>query len=257
VSYRWLAEYYDSVFDFAPGWGAKARDRVLGPVLPKVRSACDIACGTGSTALWLARKGIRTSAMDLSPGMVRQAREKARAAGLSIRVECGDMRELRLPEPVDLVTCEFDALNHVPRRSDLKRVATAVARALVPGGWFYFDVNTRLAFRKLWPTTWWIEKRDVILAMHGGYNAKRDQGWSDVEVFVRKGRLWERHTERIVEVCWTNREIRSALKEAGFSTIRGWDAAPLMVEGGDVPPGCRTFYLARKKGRPLAPPQSA
>ncbi len=51
-----------------------------------------------------------------------------------------------MPEPGDLVSCEFDALNHVPRKADLALVAKAVARALRPGGHFCFDVNNRLSF---------------------------------------------------------------------------------------------------------------
>ncbi len=71
------------------------------------------------------------------------------------------MRAFRLTEPVDLVLCEFDALNHIPRKPDLARVASAVARALRPGGHFYFDVNNRLAFETIWPGTWWVEDPDV------------------------------------------------------------------------------------------------
>jgi cyclopropane fatty-acyl-phospholipid synthase-like methyltransferase len=44
--------------------------------------------------------------VDLSPVMCRRAREKAREAGLPLRVIHADMREFRLPELVDLVTCE-------------------------------------------------------------------------------------------------------------------------------------------------------
>jgi SAM-dependent methyltransferase len=48
-----------------------------------------------------------------------------------------------------------DVLNHVPEKADLALVAKAVCRALRPGGYFYFDVNNRLAFEKLWPGTMW------------------------------------------------------------------------------------------------------
>jgi hypothetical protein len=53
---------------------------VLGRILPHVEAACDLACGTGTTALNLARKGIRTYAVDLSPLMCRAARKKAARA---------------------------------------------------------------------------------------------------------------------------------------------------------------------------------
>jgi hypothetical protein len=48
---------------------------------------------------------------------------------MPLRVLRGDMREFRLPEPVDLVLCEFDALNHVPRKGDLAPVAVTVREA--------------------------------------------------------------------------------------------------------------------------------
>ena len=113
-------------------------------ILPHVETACDLACGTGTTALILARKGINMYAVDLSPLMCRIAREKAGRARLPVRVLRADMRSFRLPESVDLVTCEYDALNHVPRRADLRMVAKAVERVLRPGGHFFFDVNTPL-----------------------------------------------------------------------------------------------------------------
>jgi SAM-dependent methyltransferase len=247
MGYRRLADYYDTVFDFGPAWGAQPREYVLGPILPRVRSACDIACGTGSTALWMAGLGIRTSALDLSPNMVRRARAKMKASGMHVPVQRADMRRFRLAEPVDLVTCEFDALNHVPKRSDLSQVVKCVSAALNPGGWFYFDVNTSLAFRSLWPTTWWIERPGVAFVMHGGYDAKHDRAWSDVELFERWGRLWKRTTERVEEVCWTDAEIRAALRQAGFAVVRSWDGNSLLEPPATPPPGCRTYYLARKR----------
>ena len=136
--YKLLATYYDQLFRFHLSWFEAARQRVLGGILPHVKSACDLACGTGTTALLLARKGIKMFGVDLSPTMRRLAREKSRRLGLPLRVVAGDMRHFRLPEPVDLVLCEFDALNHVERKGDLALVGRAVSRALRPGGYFSF-----------------------------------------------------------------------------------------------------------------------
>ncbi len=244
--YHWLSRYYDKVFSFAPGWGEPARRRILGPLLPHIKSACDLACGTGSTALALAGRGIKMYAVDLSPGMCRAAREKARRAGLSVRVLRADMRAFHLPEAVDLVTCEFDALNHVPHERDLARVAKAVARALRPGGHFYFDVNTTLSFRTMWPDTLWVDTPGVAVVMHGGYDRRRDRAWSEVEWFIREGSLWRRRRERVEEVCWTDAEIREALHKEGFDETRSWDAAPLLKADPTIRPGYRTYYLARK-----------
>jgi len=244
--YKLLAEYYDRFWTFHLPWFEAARERVLGHILPRVESACDLACGTGTTALLLAANGIKMFAVDLSPVMCRLARQKARRVRLPLRVLRADMRAFRLPQPVDLVLCEFDALNHVPGKTDLALVASAVAEALRPGGHFYFDVNNRLAFKTIWPGTWWIEEPDVAIVMHGGYERLQDRGWTNIEWFLREGRYWRRRRERVEQVSWTPTEIRGALRQAGFDQVRAWDATPFFKDDPKIRPGCRTFYLARK-----------
>jgi SAM-dependent methyltransferase len=162
------------------------------------------------------------------------------------------MRRFRLPEPVDLIICEFDALNHVPRKADLQVVAKAVARALRPGGYFYFDVNNRLAFERYWPGTLWIEKPGVAVVMHRGFDRLHERAWTNVEWFIRDGRCWRRRHERVEEVCWTFSEIRHTLHQAGFAHLRKWDFTPffkndpLFKNNPLICPGCRTAYLARR-----------
>jgi SAM-dependent methyltransferase len=243
--YKWLAEYYDQLFTFHLPWFEAARQRVLVDILPRLDSACDLACGTGTTALLLAGRGIKMFGVDLSPVMCRLARQKAQRARLPVRIFHADMRDFRLPEQVGLVLCEFDALNHVPRKTDLRRVARAVSRALQPGGYFFFDVNNRRAFEKIWPGSSWAEQPGVVMLMHGGYDRARERGWTAVEWFLREGKLWRRHRERIEQVAWTSAEIRCTLRDAGFDRVRAWDAR-LFSRMPNLSPGCRTFYLARK-----------
>lgn len=247
--YNWLARYYDPLFAAYRGPMDEAREKLLGGLLPEVESACDLACGTGTTAVALARRGIRMYGVDLSPVMCRLAREKAKKARVRVRVSRGDMRTFRLPETVDLITCEYDALNHVPAKEDLKLVANAVARALRPGGRFLFDVNNRLGFKSYWNLTMWVERPGVVLVMRNGEDHMHDRAWCDVEWFIRDGPSWKRRRERVEEVCWSEKEIRSALRGAGFDRVRAWDAAPFFRADPLIQRGCRTVYLARKAQR--------
>jgi len=245
--YRWLAKYYDQVLpDRSPLNGA--REVILAPVLPSITSVCDLACGTGDTALTFARGGLKVFGVDGSSAMVRAARRKLSVARLPGSILRGDMRDFRLPEPVDLVTCEGDAVNHVYQKSDLTRVAAAVARALRPGGYFYFDVNNRKGFERYWNATWCGEAPGVVMVLRSACDPAQDRAWSDVDWFIREGKCWSRRREHVEEVCWSAAEIRTALKGAGFQTIREFDAAPYF-NSEFMQPGCRSMYLARKPVR--------
>jgi SAM-dependent methyltransferase len=253
--YRWLAQYYDEIFAPFRSPMDAARERLLSRILPHVQTACDLACGTGDTALTLARRGIATCAVDLSPVMCRLARQKARQACLPLRVLQADMRTFSLSEPVDLITCEYDALNHLPRHADLPRAARAVARALRPGGYFFADVNNAPGFRRYWTGAVWFETPDVAMVMRNGHSPQADRAWSDLEWFVRQGTLWRRHRERIEEVCWDDAAFRRTFQQAGFDQVRAWDGAPFFKGSSLVRPGCRTIYLARKASpAPIATP---
>lgn len=245
--YRWLAKCYDEIFNPVRAPIDTARKHILRGVLPRARTVCDLACGTGTTALALARRGVTTYAVDASPWMCQVARSKAARKDVPIRVLRQDMRTLRLPESVDLVICEGDALNHLPRKADLRLVAKAVGRALLPGGYFFFDVNNSPGFRKYWTGTVWLEKPGVVLVMRNGHTPQADTAWSDIECFFRDGRYWRRRHERVEEVCWGSAEIRRTFQEAGFDRLRAWDAAPFF-KGNPivVGPGCRTCYLFHK-----------
>jgi len=252
--YRWLAYYYDEFFRALRSAVDAGRERALGLILPRVEFACDLACGTGDTSLILARRGIKMYAVDIAPIMCRLVRLKARRARLPVRVIRADMRSFRLPQPVDLITCEGDALNHLPRKADLAKVVQAVHRALRPGGYFFFDVNNSLGFARYWSGIVWFEKPGVVLVMRNGHNRRADRAWSDIEWFIRDRKRWQRHRERVV--CWDSEEIHQTFRKTGFDQLRAWDAAPFFKASTDMPRsdrkipivarGCRTFYLVRK-----------
>lgn len=109
----------------------------------RIERILDLACGTGSATVSLAASGYSVIGMDLSPEMVRAARRKAEVAGVDVQFAVGDMRDFDLPAPVDAILCLGDAVNHLLEMTDLTRAFRCMARALAPGGYLVFDVNTR------------------------------------------------------------------------------------------------------------------
>ncbi len=253
--YKVFSEFYDQIAEPLRAPNLRAREEVLWPLLRSESRApnrelriCDLCCGTGTTALEFAERGLRVFAVDGSHDMLKVARAKFAKARASVGTIHADMRAFRLPEAVDLITCEFDAINHLAHKRDLDAVARSVARALRPGGHFFFDANTRLCFQKLWVMNWIQQGRGFFMAARGGYDARRDKGWTEWNWFIpeRAGR-WRRFTEHYEEVAWTKVEIRTALSEAGLHVCGCWDLTRFARGAEWAMPGCRHFWLAEKR----------
>jgi ubiquinone/menaquinone biosynthesis C-methylase UbiE len=95
----------------------------------------DLGCGTGTDAVFLARQGVKVTAIDISSAMVEEARSKAARAGLSdmVQVSVRAIGELEtFPDGTfDGIISAFAALNTVP---SLTQFAAEAARILVPHG---------------------------------------------------------------------------------------------------------------------------
>jgi SAM-dependent methyltransferase len=252
LPYGLLARFYDALADYAPAMNRHAREHILGRRLDRITSACDLGCGSGETALELARHGLEVYAVDLSPALCRLARAKARRERLPVHVLCADMRQFRLRRRVDLVTCEFAALNHLPRKPDLLRVFRAVARALRPGGWFLFDLNTPRSLREQSNMTEWMERREFKLLLRGRYDRKRRAGILTFDWFVPAGpagKFWRHEQEAVEHIAWSDAEIHLALRRAGFRRIRVFDGLDVRPRLPGAKRGYDAYYLAEKTNR--------
>jgi predicted TPR repeat methyltransferase len=102
-------------------------------------SVLDLGCGTGLAGAAFRRQAAHLAGVDLSPGMVAEARAK----GIYDRLETGDLIEFLGAAPAarqyyDLVIAA-DVFVYL---FDLVPVARAVAKVLNPGGLFAFTVET-------------------------------------------------------------------------------------------------------------------
>jgi SAM-dependent methyltransferase len=101
-----------------------------------VRTALDLACGTGVLCRILQKAGIESRGMDFSSGMIDIARQESP----EIPYDVADMILYRPEMQFDLVTCTGDALNHIPELSDVEKIFANIHAYLAPGGYFVFDL---------------------------------------------------------------------------------------------------------------------
>lgn len=179
----------------------------------------DLACGTGTLALMMARRGWRVVGVDASAGMIAQAEAKAAPSGLPVSYLRQDMREFRLPHEVHLVTSFFDSLNHVLSIAGLAGVFRRVHAALRPGGWFVFDMNNELCFTLLWTRSETIAHEEFLLELANSYDRGKGIAECRVTLTRRGGGTEAPQVEIVREKLYSGREVRDALSGAGF-TVR-------------------------------------
>jgi 2-polyprenyl-3-methyl-5-hydroxy-6-metoxy-1,4-benzoquinol methylase len=124
----WMAGDFGVVARTISGGGEEFIARLA---IPPGSRVLDIACGTGNTALPLARAGAIVTGVDIATNLLEQARERAAAEGLTITFEEGDAEALPYADAsFDAVTTMFGAM-FAPRPA---LVAFECARVLKPGG---------------------------------------------------------------------------------------------------------------------------
>lgn len=110
------------------------------------KTILDLACGTGTVSRKLVERGYLPTGVDLSAGMLHVARQRAAEAALSIAFLQQDAAELDLGDArFDAAICFFDSLNYILEAERLQSAFARVYAHLVPGGTFFFDVNTEYA----------------------------------------------------------------------------------------------------------------
>ncbi len=247
AEYTGLAEIYDKLMagmDYAD-WA----DYVLtladrhGGVAEK--TALDLACGTGSTTLALARRGFHITGLDLSARMLALAAQKAGREGLQVDFLQADMRDFTLSQQVMLVVTFQDGLNYLPSEEDLKQAVKSVYNALSPGGLFIFDINRIEKLPRPGEEISCLESKDFTLIYKTSFAA---QGVWEIAVtgFVPvEGGLFSRFHEVHRERAISPSEVRSVLADVGFALSAEYAGFSLEPPGEDAR---RVFYVAKKEG---------
>jgi 2-polyprenyl-3-methyl-5-hydroxy-6-metoxy-1,4-benzoquinol methylase len=157
-------------------------ERALLRRLPaKVGAVLDVGCGDGALTRHVARRARSVLAVDISPAMIRVARERSAGhANIAYRVD--DVATMELPEAAFDVVLSVATLHHL---SPIDPVVDRLAAAVRPGGLLIVqDLVDRRGARHLPANALaWIARR-----LRGGRGARHDAVAS----------LYERHgrTER-------------------------------------------------------------
>lgn len=207
------------------------------------RTAVDLACGTGSVALLLARKGLQVVGVDMSADMLCQANQKAQEQGAYIMFVCQPLQQLRLPRGVDLAVCALDSLDYITDPADCQEAIARIYKILNPGGCFIFDVNTPLKLRSMDDQVFLDEDDDVYCVWRGEFDEQTNICTYAMDLFQRQGEKWLRSYEEHQEYAYSQQQLTQYLKQAGFTHIEVFADRRMEAPG---PEEQRIYFKARK-----------
>ncbi len=193
----------------------------------------ELACGTGTVALEFAKMGCEVVGVDISPGMVEVAREKATRLGVRQRARfyVQDISELNLPNeaPFDLSVCLFDSLNYITDPDRLAKVFVRTILLLRPGGYFVFDLNSECALRENLFDQDNLDADEEKTPIYYFWSSKyfEDQRLCRVDMWfaVKDERGdWVRFREVHWQRAYSIDEIKKMVEAAGWEWVKVFDA---------------------------------
>ncbi len=219
-AYLSLAQVYDRLTnDVDYGAMVDFYEQILRREQLHPRTAVDLACGTGSVSILLARRGYRVIGVDGSEEMLTQAQAKAEGMENAPRFVRQRLQELCLPRGVDLAVCALDSLDYLTCPADCRACIRRIYKALNPGGILIFDVNTPEKLRAMDGEVFLDEDENVYCVWRGEFDENTNICSYGMDLFLRRGRLWERSFEEHREYAYSAPQLHAYLREAGFTRI--------------------------------------
>ena len=228
---------YEAVVDF---YHTILRKEAVSP-----RTAVDLACGTGSVTVLLAKRGYQVTGVDMSEDMLTVAWDKAQDMENPPRFVCQQLQQLHLPRGVDMAVCALDSLDYILDPMDCEEAIKRAYKSLNPGGIFIFDVNTPEKLRAMDGQVFIDEDDDVYCVWRGEFDTQTNICSYGMDLFQRQGNVWHRNFEEHCEYAYSRQELTQYLKNAGFTDIRVYGDRRL-----DEPNAAdQRIYFSARKGR--------
>lgn len=182
---EYLEEYEETLTPEKTLRDVEFLERELG--LQKGMKILDLACGHGRHTIELARRGYIMTGQDLNGFFLEKARSAAREAGVGVRWEQSDMREIPFENEFDVALNLYTSFGYLENDEEDQEVLHQASKALKQGGRFLMEVVNRDHIMRAFPESTGKELPDGSLIVTqnkfdfttGRMNGRRVRVWSD------------------------------------------------------------------------------
>ncbi len=212
-------------------------------------SVLDVCCGAGQLARNFLDHGYQVTGIDLSEEMLQYARENTAPYLQTGQVTLirADATGFTLDAPVGLAVSTYDALNHLEDLNAVRRCFARVREALVAGGLFIFDLNTRLGLMRRWNKIEVEDREDAVVVVRGIYDGQAARAAIKISGFARTAEgLYERFDEMVFNTVFPMQQVKDALLEDGWQRVHCARIEDLAVPLDEPEREGQVFFIACK-----------
>jgi D-alanine-D-alanine ligase len=213
------------------------------------QSVLDLCGGHGRHSLELCRRGqLSVTLLDYSLPLLKQARAKAKRAGLALRILRSDARCTGLAaSSFDTVLLLGNSLGYEQTTAADLEMLGECFRLLRPGGRIALDISDRRALEASFkPLSWHEPEKGIVVC--------REKGWRET-VLVTREMVLSKDTglirdETYAMRLYTAEEIERLLQRAGFQELSTAPNPGVRRDGADY--GCMTHRILALGRKPSA-----
>ena len=223
IAEDWYVEAFANTADMA--WTDRTEaevERAMRMLRPQGgERVLDLACGSGRHSLELKRKGFEVVGADISPELLKIARDDAEKEGLEVSFVEADLRELEFEAEFDIVLSLNDgAIGYLETEAENHRAFEVISRSLKPGGRHLMQLPNVLYAREHLPQKSWISGSSMIELVEHRWN-KRDRYMEGAMIPIRFGEvLDELKPIEFRQRLYTVEELREIMTSVGMEVDR-------------------------------------
>lgn len=187
---------------------------------PAGSEVLDVCCGSGQWARELTQLGYRVTGLDASAAMIWLARDTAPNA----RFLVADARNFHLVHSFSGAISAFNSLAHASSAEDLLLIFRNVRQALARESPFVFDLSMEEAYMSRWRGKFSSQVDGLTFTLEPSYDCASRIAQNRISIATRDNERTPGSDFTIYQNCYSEGEIRDALRLAEFPQVESFDA---------------------------------
>jgi len=227
-----LPLYYDIAFDFRhiPRQSDFLEEVFRDITGRELESILDLGCGPGYYVEEFAKRGKRSTGIDISPEMIEYARRKISGQHLTTELIVGDFLDFSLHDPVDMAILMLDSASYILTNDSFIKHLECVASNLNHGGLYFIEfphpadvIKGEQRLKNHWVT----QRNGIVVETNWGFPSDRVDTISQVTQTTVSMRITDRgetfeERETSPQKFYMAQEILAIVRLSGVFEFINW-----------------------------------